>query len=68
MEKGMLTPEQEDLLTETYDLLLKLYVYRNEAKDQDDGDRLNALEGEIAKLEAQRISIRQWEQGWAGSA
>jgi len=64
----MLTPAQEDLLTEIYDLLLKLYVFRKEAKDQGDWDRVNALEKEIARVEAQRISLRQWEQRWTGSA
>jgi len=58
----MLTPAQEELLTEVYDLLLKLYVFRKEAKDQGDWDRVNALEKEITRGEAQRILIRQWEQ------
>jgi hypothetical protein len=64
----MLTPAQEELLTEIYDLLLKLYVSRKEANDQGDWNRVNALEKEIARVEAQRTSIRQWEQRWAGSA
>ena len=64
----MLTSEQEDLLTELYDLLLKLYVFRKKAKDKGDWDRVSALEREIVKAESQRISLRQWDQRWVGSS
>ena len=57
----MLLIEDRERLTEIYDLLLQLYVLRRDATDDGDLRRLQAVNQEIAPLEAERQSIRRWD-------
>src|SRR3954452_12963972 len=57
----MLTPAEEEVLTEIFDLLIKLYVFRAHAKEQGDTERVNALELEITRAEAKRKILGEWE-------
>ena len=56
----MLLIEDREQLTEIYDRLLQLYVLRRDATDDGDLHRLQAVNKEIAPLEAERQSIRRW--------
>jgi len=56
----MLLIEDRERLTEIYDRLLQLYVLRRDATDDGDLHRLQAVNKEIAPLEAERQSIRRW--------
>ena len=56
----MLLIEDRERLTEIYDRLLQLYVLRRDATDDGDLRRLQAVNKEIAPLEAERQSIRRW--------
>ena len=62
----MLTPEERDLLTDTQDRLLELYVQREHANRTADWTPLPAVNREIAAVEAQREELRRWEM--AGTA
>ena len=62
----MLTPEERDLLTDTQDRLLELYVQREHANRTADWAQLPAVNREIAVVEAQREELRRWEM--AGTA
>jgi len=55
----MLLIEDRERLTEIYDRLLQLYVLRRDATDDGDLHRLQAVNKEIAPLEAERQSIRR---------
>ena len=57
----MLLIENRERLTEIYDRLLQLYVLRRDATDDGDLRRLQAVNQEIAPLEAERQSIRRWD-------
>ena len=57
----MLLIEDRERLTEIYDRLLQLYVLRRDATDDGDLRRLQAVNKEIAPLEAERESIRRWD-------
>ena len=57
----MLLIEDRERLTEIYDRLLQLYVLRRDATDDGDLRRLQAVNKEIAPLEAERQSIRRWD-------
>jgi hypothetical protein len=57
----MLLIEDRERLTEIYDRLLQLYVLRRDATDDGDLHRLQAVNKEIAPLEAERQSIRRWD-------
>ena len=57
----MLPIEDRERLTEIYDRLLRLYVLRRDATDDGDLRRLQAVNKEIAPLEAERQSIRRWD-------
>ena len=57
----MLLIEDRERLTEIYDRLLQLYVLRRDATDDGDLRRLQAVNQEIAPLEAERQSIRRWD-------
>jgi len=57
----MLLIEDRERLTEIYDRLLRLYVLRRDATDDGDLRRLQAVNKEIAPLEAERESIRRWD-------
>ena len=57
----MLPIEDRERLTEIYDRLLQLYVLRRDATDDGDLHRLQAVNKEIAPLEAERQSIRRWD-------
>ena len=57
----MLLIEDRERLTEIYDRLLRLYVLRRDATDDGDLRRLQAVNQEIAPLEAERQSIRRWD-------
>jgi hypothetical protein len=52
--------EDRERLTEIYDRLLQLYVLRRDATDDGDLRKLQAVNKEIAPLEAERQSIRRW--------
>ena len=52
----MLLIEDRERLTEIYDPLLQLYVLRRDATDDGDLRRLQAVNKEIAPLEAERQS------------
>ena len=56
----MLLIEDRERLTEIYERLLQLYVLRRDATDDGDLHRLQAVNKEIAPLEAERQSIRRW--------
>jgi len=53
--------EDRERLTEIYDRLLQLYVLRRDATDDGDLRKLQAVNKEIAPLEAERQSIRRWD-------
>ena len=57
----MLLIEDRERLTEIYDRLLQLYVLRRNASDDGDVRKLQAVNKEIAPLEAERQSIRRWD-------
>ena len=57
----MLLIEDRERLTEIYDRLLQLYVQRRDATDDGDLRKLQAVNKEIAPLEAERQSIRRWD-------
>ena len=57
----MLLIEDRERLTEIYDRLLQLYVLRRDATDDGDLRKLQAVNKEIAPLEAERQSIRRWD-------
>ena len=57
----MLLIEDRERLTEIYDRLLQLYVQRRDAADDGDLRKLQAVNKEIAPLEAERQSIRRWD-------
>ena len=57
----MLLIEDRERLTEIYDRLLQLYVLRRDATDNGDLRKLQAVNKEIAPLEAERQSIRRWD-------
>jgi len=59
----MLTSSEEELLREVYDTLLKLYELRRAAIAGADWERVNIVEGEIARAEAQRKVLRECEGG-----
>ena len=56
----MLLIEDRERLTEIYDRLLQFYVLRRDATDDGDLHRLQAVNKEIAPLEAEWQSIRRW--------
>ena len=55
----MLLIEDRERLTEIYDRLLQLYVQRRDATDDGDLRKLQAVNKEIAPLEAERQLIRR---------
>jgi hypothetical protein len=57
----MLLIEDRERLTEIYDRLLQLYLQRRDATDDGDLRKLQAVNKEIAPLEAERQSIRRWD-------
>jgi len=57
----MISPTEEGLLLQVLDVLLELYELRRHAKDRGEWERVSALETEIARAEAQRSLIREWE-------
>jgi hypothetical protein len=57
----MFLTEDRERLTEIYDRLLQLYVQRRDATDNGDLRKLQAVNKEIAPLEAERQSIRRWD-------
>jgi len=57
----MLLIEDRERLTEIYDRLLQLYVQRRDATDDGNLRKLQAVNKEIAPLEAERQSIRRWD-------
>ena len=59
----MLLIEDRERLTEIYDRLLQLYVQRRDATDDGNLRKLQAVNKEIAPLEAERQSIRRWDTG-----
>ena len=56
-----LTPVQQDLLTEIYDILLNLYALREQAQRRGDGERIGIINEEIRRAEAKRKIIRGWK-------
>ena len=61
----MLSFEERERLTEVQEQLLKLYVTRRYAVEDGEGRRVRTINKEIATLERERQSIRQWDTGGA---
>ena len=57
----MLSFEERERLTEFQERLLKLYVTRRYAVEDGEGRRVRTINKEIAALERERQSIRQWD-------
>jgi hypothetical protein len=57
----MLTQEERALLVDVQDRLLELYVLRERAGKDKDWERVHSLNADIAKSEAQRREIRQFD-------
>ena len=57
----MLSFEERERLTEVQEQLLKLYVTRRYAVEDGKGRRVRTINKEIAALERERQSIRQWD-------
>jgi len=57
----MLSFEERERLTEVQERLLKLYVTRRYAVEDGEGRRVRTINKEIAALERERQSIRQWD-------
>ena len=57
----MLTQEERALLVDVQDRLLELYVLREQASKDKDWRRVDSLDADIAKAEAQRREIRQFD-------
>jgi len=64
-ESPMLSLAEREQLTEIQDRLLKLYVLRRYAAEDRDGRKTRTINKEIATLERERQSIRQWDTGGA---
>ena len=57
----MLSFEERERLTEVQERLLTLYVTRRYAVEDGEGRRVRTINKEIATLERERQSIRQWD-------
>ena len=57
----MLSFEERERLTEVQERLLTLYVTRRYAVEDGEGRRVRTINKEIAALERERQSIRQWD-------
>ena len=57
----MLSFEERERLTEVQERLLKLYVTRRYAVEDGEGRGVRTINKEIAALERERQSIRQWD-------
>ena len=57
----MLSFEERERLTEIQDQLLKLYVLRRYAVEDGNGRKTRTINKEIATLERERHSFRQWD-------
>jgi hypothetical protein len=57
----MLSLEERERLTEIQDRLLKLYVFRRYTAEDADQRKTRTINKEIATLERERHSIRQWD-------
>ncbi|MGD9616103.1 MAG: hypothetical protein AB7H90_12000 [Alphaproteobacteria bacterium] len=57
----MLTQEERALLVDVQDRLLELYVLRKQASKDQDRARIDAIDAAIAKAEAKRAEIRQFD-------
>jgi hypothetical protein len=57
----MLSREERERLTDLQEDLLKLYVLRRYALEGGNVRRARTIEKEIAPLERERQSIRQWD-------
>lgn len=55
----MLTQEERALLVDVQDRLLELYVLRERASKENDWERVDSIDTEIAVAEAKREEIRQ---------
>jgi len=60
-EFPMLSFEERERLTEIQDQLLKLYVLRRYAVEDGNGRKTRTINKEIATLERERHSFRQWD-------
>ena len=57
----MLSQEERERLTEVQEQLLRLYILRRYAVESGDSSKVRTIQKEIALLEKERQSIRQWD-------